>query len=91
MKQFTILKVGYTAGLYGCSGEYFNCILTDDKGMRSFQFYGMYGVEERIARALKERGYEEVYTSTNYGKWTLKDVTRNFVAEAKALETANSI
>lgn len=86
MKQFTILKVGYTRGIYGVSGEYFNCIIVNNKGIQSIPFQGMYGVESRIARALKEKGYTEVYTPTDYGKMTRKDMLNIFITENEALE-----
>ena len=66
-KQFTILKVGYSKGIYGCSNEYFTCIYTNKQGFNSFSFKGMYGVEERVAEVLKSKGLEEVYTPTDYG------------------------
>jgi len=71
-KQFTILKVGYTHGIYGCSGEYFNCIYTTKNGLSSFPFNGMYGAEERVAGTLRSRGFEEKYTPTDYGKMKAK-------------------
>lgn len=78
MKQFTITKIGYTAGIYGCSGEYFLCILSTKEGMRSFNFYGMYGVEQRVSGHLRELGYAEYYTPSYYGKMTQKDISKKW-------------
>lgn len=74
MKKFTTLKVGYTAGVYGCSGEYFTTIVLNDDDVRVFNYYGMYGTEERIARLLKDAGYDSFYTPSDFGKMTQKDV-----------------
>lgn len=86
MKQFTTIKVGYTAGIYGCSNEVFTTITVTNDGIYPLHFYGMYGSESRIAAALKEKGYEEKYTSSRYGRMTRKDITRNFVSEKEVLE-----
>ena len=91
MKQFTTIKTGYTAGVYGCSGEYFTTIYVNSKGINSFHFYGMYGAEERIARALKDKGYEEKYTQSFYGKMTRKDYTANSKSEYTTLEELKSL
>lgn len=60
MKAFTTIKIGYTAGVYGCSGEYFTTIVIDGEEHHSFTFSGMYGAEERIARTLKDLGFTEL-------------------------------
>lgn len=83
-KSFTIIKVGYTVGIYGCSGEYFNCII-DDK--QSIFFHGMYGAEQRIADALKAKGYKEIYTQSIYGQLKRKDIPKNrFISEYDVLK-----
>lgn len=91
MKQFTILKVGYTKGIYGCSGEYFTCIYNNSKGLNSFNFYGMYGAEERISRAMKDKGYEEKYTPTDYGQMKQREVLKLFKSEYQMLEELKAI
>jgi hypothetical protein len=83
MKYFTIQKIGYTAGIYGCSGEYFSLIITDgatkDKYIRQYFFSGMYGPEERIAGILKQAGYEDKHIQSIYGKLTRKDIPSKLV------------
>lgn len=74
MKQFTTFKVGYTSGIYGCSNEYFMTIYTQGKKHGSFIFYGLYGPEERVAGAMRSKGYKEYYTPTIYGKMTRNDI-----------------
>jgi hypothetical protein len=74
MKKFTTLKVGYTAGIYGCSGEYFTTIVINNDSVRVFNHYGMYGSDKRVNRLLKDAGYIEFYTPTDFGKMTQKDV-----------------
>lgn len=80
-KQFTITKTGYTAGVYGCTNEYFTLITSNKDGMESYIFSGMYGVESRVRDILKENGYEEYYSYSNYGRLTRKDVRPNTPGE----------
>lgn len=91
MKQFITLKVGYTVGIYGCSGEYFNTIIIDKDKISQITYRGMYGADERINRALNEKGYKQVYLNTDYGKMTKKDISPIFVSENEALETINNL
>lgn len=93
MKTFTIIKVGYTAGIYGCSGEYFTCIITNSEdtdhqyNTNSFHFYGMYGPEERVAEVLKGKGYKDLYTQSHYGQLKRRDINKNcFKSETQAIE-----
>ena len=51
----------------------------------------MYGAEERIARAMKDKGYEEKYTQSFYGKMTRKDVTANSRSENITLDAIRYI
>ncbi len=81
MKTFTILKVGYSSGVYGCSNEYFTCIYSStprqrklyNGGLHSFSFKGLYGVESRIEEAMKEKVFTFSYTPSQYGKITGQD------------------
>ena len=86
MKQFTTIKVGYTSGIYGCSNEFFTTIIVTDNDMYGFNFKGMYGVEERVNKALKEKGYTYRYIKSDYGKMTAKDVFPIFEYENQILE-----
>lgn len=83
MKYFTIQKIGYTSGIYGCSGEYFSLVITNgeikDKYIRQYFFHGMYGPEERIAGILKQAGYEDKHIHSIYGKLTRKDIPQKLV------------
>ena len=81
-KQFTILKVGYTAGIYGCSGEYFNLILPD----KNIYFSGMYGADDRVCRMFKDAGWIEHYISSNFGRMTLKETRGRFLSESQAID-----
>ena len=91
MKYFTTLKVGYTAGIYGCSNEFFTTIYVDDQGLHFFSFKGMYGPEERISRALKAKGYEEKWVASDFGKMKTREVSPIFMYKSKALELLNNI
>ena len=87
MKQFTTLKVGYTAGIYGCSGKYFTTIVINGKKHTSLSYRGMYGSEERVARALTDKGYTEFYTPTSYGRMIAKEVNKNlFTSEQDVIK-----
>ena len=89
MKQFTIIKVGYTAGIYGCSNEYFTLIYINKKGMGSIGFYGMYGPEERLRSILDKNGYKYVHTPSDFGRMTKKEINKYvFVSEYQAIEQA---
>jgi len=92
MKQFSIIKIGYTAGIYGCSGEYFTCITVNGKGTNSFIFEGLYGAESRVAEILKERGYTEKWVNSLYGKLTRKDIPKKAViSEYEAVDLAKTL
>lgn len=75
MKKVFINKCGYTVGVYGCSNEFFNCIAIDGEKIVAFTFKGLYGAENRVEQAFKDKGYEGAYIPlTTYGKLTRKDV-----------------
>jgi hypothetical protein len=84
-KLFTIIKVGYSAGIYGCSGEYFFAIIIKDGKIECIKFSGMYGADERIERELKDKGYIYQYIGSDFGKMTRNDYKR-FIGEYEALE-----
>lgn len=86
MKQFVITKTGYSAGVYGCSAEYFTCVIVNSKGISGFRFYGMYGAEERVSRALVDKGYEPRYVGSEYGKVLYREGTKYSKTEKQALE-----
>jgi len=89
-KSFTITKTGYRAGVYGCIAEYFTLIIDDGGEFDSYYFSGLYGTEQRVAKQLKNAGYKEEYTYSNYGQITRKDIRPNTMGETeiiKELET----
>lgn len=79
MKMFILHKVGYTAGVYGNSGEQFLLIMIDDERYDSIVFDGMYGVEERVIAPLREAKYKYQWTPSFYGKMTRKDCSYKYV------------
>lgn len=90
LKIFTISKVGYSAGVYGCSGEYF--ILTYTKKdennsiiLKSIGIETMYGGEYRVKEILLDNGYVECYNYLNYGQVKARDY-KNFMREYGAIE-----
>jgi hypothetical protein len=74
MRLFITIKTGYTAGVYGCSGEYFTTILINKAATTAVKWNGMYGAEYRIAEYLKSKGYAEVYASAEYGQLKQRDI-----------------
>jgi hypothetical protein len=90
MKVFTVTKTGYTAGVYGNSGEYFTLIWVNSNGLHSQMFSGQYGAEQRIASEMKSLGYKDYYTHSNYGKLTRKDIIKNTLSEHTMLEMLKS-
>ncbi len=86
MKVFTIIKVGYTVGIYGCSGEYFHLMGWNDTDSISIRFHGMYGAEERVRQAMQDKGYTFTYFPNEFGRMTRKDHENRFMHEGKAIE-----
>lgn len=86
MKNFTNIKIGYTSGVYGCTGEYFLVIYTSEKGLKSVCYKGMYGVEERVCKVLKDAGYQENYTASTYGKLVRNDLWKGILSENLAIK-----
>jgi hypothetical protein len=76
-KYFGIIKVGYSAGLVGCTNEFFVCIYTGKEKMESFGFKGMYGVEDRVREIMQGRGYEYSYIPSQFGQ--IKGRDKNWV------------
>lgn len=77
MKNATIIKTGYSSGVYGNTGEYFTVIYTTPKGLKSFKFNGQYGVESRIRALFEDKGYTIDYCQADYGKLTRKEIMKN--------------
>ena len=86
MKQFTTIKIGYSVGVYGCSGEYFTTIYMNGGKHGSFSFEGMYGADSRINREMEAKGYKQFYTPSFYGKMTKADRTKYIQPEYSAIE-----
>lgn len=88
IKTFTVTKIGYTAGVYGCSNEYFNLIIPAHGKKKAYStvFYGMYGAENRIENIMKEAGYTQQYVVSIYGKLTRKDVPSKCVQSEYQLD-----
>jgi hypothetical protein len=85
MKQFTTIKTGYRAGVYGCISEYFTTLILDGDSHNSIRFDGLYGAEERVAQALRDKGYTEFYTPAGYGRMVKNDA-RGYKSEYEAIE-----
>jgi hypothetical protein len=94
MKEFTILKVGYSwSRMYGLSDEFFTTIVyKPESGLFSFCFHGLYGANSRIAEALRKQGFNERHTSSDFGMMTRKKTMLNlFKSEEEALTYIKSL
>lgn len=74
MRLFTTIKTGYTAGVYGCTGEYFTLIMINGKNTSSIKFNGMYGSDERVREYLKNKGYTDFYTHGEYNRLNTREI-----------------
>ena len=88
--KFSTIKVGYSAGIYGCSNEYFTTIIFRDGEVFSLSHKGLYGSEERINALLRDAGYENKYVPSTFGKMKSSDFSeggwRGFQSEYSAME-----
>ena len=87
---FTTIKIGYSTGVYGCTGEYFVTIIIKDGEMFQVHHNGLYGSAERINMMLKDAGYTEKYIRSFFGKMT-RDDYRGIPSEYDAIEEVKSI
>ncbi len=80
IKEFSIFKIGYTAGIYGCSGEFYKVLITYeniDLGIKKDLFYiidAIYTNGQYIRQVLKDNGYTEKYISIPYTQLKKKDL-----------------
>jgi len=90
INSFTILKIGYTAGIYGCTGEIYKVYLNDIDGKCIDFFYlkEMYGGDRRLASYLIENlNLKEIYDYIPYGEMKSKRVKElNCYHEYSAIE-----
>ena len=71
--MFTVIKTGYSAGVYGCSNEYFTVIVIKgrkEEGIKtsSYHIKGLYGEEDRIKELLEKEGFTFFYSNGVYGR-----------------------
>ena len=85
MKFFAITKIGYTSGIYGCSGEQFLAIWTSKEGLKSYAFEGLYGAGERVSRLFLDKKYKTNYIGNRYGQMTRQEA-KYFKSEYIALK-----
>lgn len=94
MKSIMISKIGYTAGIYGCTNEYFKVIAITGEKTDSFILYGMYGAEDRLMRYFTEAGYNREHTPSVYGQLKRNDLKyykHHTKSETEAIEEAKRI
>jgi hypothetical protein len=89
MKLFTIIKTGYSSGIYGCSNEYFTAIVIKDDITSSYMFRGLYGEDERMKSLLVEQGFKPFYSYGAYGKIPSREYKASMFDSIK--EIANKV
>jgi hypothetical protein len=93
LNYFTILKIGYTAGTYGCTGEIFKVYLYD-KDRKCIDFFyldEMYGGDRRVASYLLDAlNLTELYDYIPYTELKRKRVKEfNCYNEKSAIKYLN--
>lgn len=92
MKKYSITKIGYTKGIYGCCGEYFKLYISNSEKYTSLVFEGIYTDGQYIGEYLKSLGYTHEYSSVPYGQLKRKDLKNwDIPKEQKALEKIKNI
>lgn len=86
MKAFINTRTAYTKGIYGVNSVFINLIVISGEDVLYYNYEGMYGHGERIARALKEKGFTEFYNYAIYGQAKRKDIDVVVLTEAEMLE-----
>jgi len=74
MKKYTIFKIGYSAGVYGCNAEYFKVLVFKDKLVLDYVIQAIYTQGQDIKGYLNELGYEAFYTSIPYTQLKRSDI-----------------
>lgn len=85
MKTFINTKIGYSCGVYGCTGEYFKLVIINEDKNVVIHYQGMYGVEDRVSNVLKDEGYTEIYTGDRFGQLKGND-KKGFSYEAETIQ-----
>ena len=92
MKIFITMKVGYSwSKMYGKTNEYFTTIIINENVITSISYKGMYGAEERVGRALKDKGYDEKYIPSDYGLMKSREAWKGFIYESEAVKEAENL
>ena len=86
MKAFINTKTAYSKGVSGVNNVFVNLIVINGEDVLYYNYEGMYGHDERVARALKEKGFAEIYNYGVYGQAKKKDVYVVVLTEAEMLE-----
>ena len=89
-KQFITLQMGYSwSKMYGKTNDYFTTIIFTGDDVTSISHRGLYGSDDRINNALKDKGYKEIYISSDYGLITRSKAWKGFISEHEALQIIN--
>jgi hypothetical protein len=87
-----MLKTGYTSGVYGRTGEYFNLMIvktSPELDFNTYKFHGLYGAENRVEQVLKDKGYQKIPSDANYGKLKRLDITKDTMSESTVINQLN--
>lgn len=88
-------KVGYSAGVYGCSNEFFALTIITVSLMgtianTNLNFKGLYGSDARVKELLKSKGFILIENYHQYGKMTSKEA-KSFLYENQVIETLSQL
>lgn len=86
MKAFINTRTAYTKGISGVTNVFMNLIIINGEDVLFYNYRGMYGHSEGVARALKEKGFAEIYNYGVYGQAKKKDVNVVVLTEAEMLK-----
>lgn len=78
MKNAIIIKTGYTAGVYGNTGEIFCLVQAFPDGFSTYYFNGQYGSEYRVKEVLETQGWKVQTNAGYYGRMTSKEAKGAF-------------
>jgi hypothetical protein len=92
MKTFSIEKIGYSCGVYGCTGEYFRINGDIPEELGRGLFVGMYGAESRVAQALKDKGWKEEYCRSDSHDYQRKgEARKGFLDESVIIKIIKNL
>jgi hypothetical protein len=92
MRKYTIFKIGYSAGAYGCNAEYFKVLVFKDNLVLDYVIQAIYTHGQDIYGYLNELGYEAFFTSIPYTQLKRGDIKHwKILRENEVIEDLKNI